>query len=350
MPIRSGAAARTRAITAADGLDLGACAACAAEWPSRRATAARNAGPSAADRPFGIGVDLEKQHMHRDASLPGPAWALAALLSKSGIPARGPAPPARLASPGAAAYAGAESGGRHEHPHPRRRRARTQPGLGGEAEPEMRPADRGAGQCRDRRDRRMRRSRHPRRRRGGRPSPRRTPSISSSSAPRRRSPPGSPTGCARPGSPPSAPRPRRRGWKPRRRFAKEICEAARGAAGGLGAVRRGRRRRRTYPRARARRSWSRPTGWPPARAWWWRWTWPRPLAAVDDDVRRRLRRGRGRGGDRGIHGGRRGQLLRALRRHRRAADRHRPGPQARLRRRRGARIPAAWAPIRRRRC
>ncbi len=63
-----------------------------------------------------------------------------------------------------------------------------------------------------------------------------------------------------------------------------------------------------------------------------------------------LRRSRRRGRDRGVPRRRGGELLRALRRHDRAPARHRPGPQARLRRRHAARTPAAWAPIRRPRC
>ena len=57
------------------------------------------------------------------------------------------------------------------------------------------------------------------------------------------------------------------------------------------------------------------------------------LAAIDDMFGGAVRRGGGRGGDRGIHGRRGGELLRADRRRRRAADRHGAGPQARLRRR-----------------
>ena len=50
--------------------------------------------------------------------------------------------------------------------HPWQRRARTRAGLGGDAEPEMRPADLGSGQRGDRDDRRLRGSGHRRWRRG----------------------------------------------------------------------------------------------------------------------------------------------------------------------------------------
>ena len=67
-------------------------------------------------------------------------------------------------------------------------------------------------------------------------------------------------------------------------------------------------------------------------------------------ARRRARRGRGRARDRGVPRRRGGEPVRALRRHDRGPARHRPGPQARLRRRPRARTPAAWAPTRRPRC
>ena len=54
------------------------------------------------------------------------------------------------------------------------------------------------------------------------------------------------------------------------------------------------------------------------------------------DVRRRSWRGRRRSRGRGIHAGRGGLVLRAVRRRARAAAGHRAGPQARLRRRQGA--------------
>ncbi len=58
--------------------------------------------------------------------------------------------------------------GGNEYPHPGRRRPRTCTGLGRQAEPQMRPSDRGARQCRDRDAGRMRRSRHHGRGGGGR--------------------------------------------------------------------------------------------------------------------------------------------------------------------------------------
>ena len=95
------------------------------------------------------------------------------------------------------------------------------------------------------------------------------------------------------------------------------------------------RGRGLHRRRRARRSWSRPTASPPARAW----SSPRPSSRRSRPSRhaRRqpLRRRRRRGRDRGIHGRRGGQPLRAVRRRARAAAGRRAGPQARLRRRQG---------------
>ena len=93
---------------------------------------------------------------------------------------------------------------------------------------------------------------------------------------------------------------------------------------------------RTMCARKARRSWSRPTAWPPAKAWWSRETVAGGGSRDRHDVRRRLRRGRQRSRDRGISRRRRGLLLRALRRRDRDPARLRAGSQARLRRRQGA--------------
>ena len=100
---------------------------------------------------------------------------------------------------------------------------------------------------------------------------------------------------------------------------------------------------------RARRSWSRPTGSPPARAWSSPRPSTRPTAAIDDMLADRLRRRRRRGRDRGIPR-RRGSVASSRwstarprcrwppRRTTSASATATPAP-----------TPAAWAPIRRRR-
>ena len=95
-----------------------------------------------------------------------------------------------------------------------------------------------------------------------------TRSISSWSARRRRSPPGSSTISLPPAS-------RRSGRAGRRRSSRAPRDLPRRCAGefgiptgAYGRFTRCRRRRRPMSASRARRSWSRPTGWPPARASW----------------------------------------------------------------------------------
>ena len=68
-----------------------------------------------------------------------------------------------------------------------------------------------------------------------------------------------------------------------------------------------------------------------------------------DDAGACVRRGRRLPGDRGMPGRRGSLAVRAMRRRDRAAARRRAGPQARGRRAKPDRTPAAWAPIRRRR-
>ena len=118
-------------------------------------------------------------------------------------------------------------------------------------------------------------------------------------------------------------------------FTKELCAEFGIPTAGLRALHRRRRRQGLSARARARRSWSRRTAWRPARAS----SSPRPSRRRKPPSTMMIGGGsarRRRGRDRGLPRGRGGELLRPLRRHHRDPARHRAGPQARLRRRRGS--------------
>ena len=125
---------------------------------------------------------------------------------------------------------------------------------------------RGSRQSRHRRVRRDRRDRRRRPRRGHRLSAARRASIWSWSARRRRWSPGSSTISPPPESPPSARAARRRGSRARRATPRISAPKPASRPPPIGASPIARRARPICARRKARRSWSRPTGLPPARA------------------------------------------------------------------------------------
>ena len=129
-------------------------------------------------------------------------------------------------------------------------------------------------------------------------------------------------------------------------FTKEICRRRRHPDRAVGALRRRRGGARTSSAAAARRSWSRPTGWPPARAWWSRRPWPRREPAIDAIMERRAC---GEAGAAVVIEeclvGEEVSLLRAVRRHARGPARARRRTTSGSARATPGRTPAAWAPI-----
>ena len=187
-----------------------------------------------------------------------------------------------------------------------------------------------AGQCRDRRRGALRAGQGRRHRRAGGAGAGRAASGWSWSGRRCRWCWGWSTGCGRPGSRRSGRRRRRHGSRAPRRSPRRSApgtasrpplRAASGRASG--------RRRAPMSRRRARPIVVKADGLAAGKGVVVAATVEEALAAIDARATA-TRRGRG------VPGGRGGQPVRALRRHDRARDRHRPGPQARLRRRPGA--------------
>ena len=167
---------------------------------------------------------------------------------------------------------------------------------------------------------------------------------------RRRWSPASPTRWRRPASPAAARRAAAARLEGSKTFTKEICDAAGIPTALWERFDDADAARANSSAAAARRSWSRPTGSPPARAWWWRRPRPRRVAAIDAIMEQRvLRRGRRRGGDRGVPGGRGGVAVRAVRRRGTRCCSARRRTTSASATATPARTPAAWAPIRRRR-
>ena len=184
---------------------------------------------------------------------------------------------------------------------------------------------------------------------GDRVLPGATGSTSSWSARRRRSAPASSTTSKRPASRRSGRRKAAARLEGSKGFTKDLCRANDIPTAAYERFTRRRAGQGLCARTAARRSWSRPTGLPPARASWWRKTVAEAEAAIDMMF----------GGGLGEAGaevvieefldGEEASFFALCDGDTAIAARHRAGPQARLRRRSRARTPAAWAPIRRRR-
>ena len=206
-----------------------------------------------------------------------------------------------------------------------------------------------ARQCRHRPRSRMRRARCRRPRRGDRVLPQRTPSTSSWSARKRRSAPALSMIWKRPASRRSARAAAAAQLEGSKGFTKDLCRA-----NGIPTAAYERFRAaapaKAYLRAHeARRSSSRPTGSPPARASSSRQPSPRPRPPIDMMFGGGLGEAGAERRHRGIPRRRRGVVLRAVRRRRPRSRSAPPRTTSAPSTATTAPTPAAWAPIRRRR-
>ena len=158
------------------------------------------------------------------------------------------------------------SGSCHEHPPARFRRPRTRSRMEDRRVPAADQTVVRAGQCRHRAGSRMRGDRYRRSSGGDRFLQDATPSISSWSARRRRSRPASSTISRRPASRRSGRASRRRSSRDRRVSPRRSAREFNIPTGAYGRFTDALTMRWPMSARRARRSWSRRTAWPPARA------------------------------------------------------------------------------------